>query len=92
MKNGKSAGPLGLVSEMVKAAGVAGVGMITDLVNRVIAEGVIRVVWDLRLIVICYKRNGVSVEKGNYSGLELTDQILRLAEKIMLKLLATCGH
>ena len=63
MKNGKSAGPLGLVSEMVKAAGVAGVGMITDLVNRIIAEGVIRVVLDLNLIVNCYNGNGDSVEK-----------------------------
>ena len=66
--------------------------MITKIVNRVIVEGVIPVVWDLSLIVNCYKGNGDSVERGNYSGLELTDQILKLAEKIIYKLLTTCGH
>ena len=92
MKNGKAARPLGLVSETVKASWVAEVGMITKIVNRVIVEGVIPVVWDLSLIVNCYKGNGDSVERGNYSGLELTDQILKLAEKIIYKLLTTCGH
>ena len=33
MKNGKAAGLSGLVSEMVKAAGEAGVDMTKDLVN-----------------------------------------------------------
>ena len=41
MKNGKVTGSLGLVSEMVKAAGEAGNDMITDLVNQIIVEGVI---------------------------------------------------
>ena len=36
MKNGKTAGTLGLVSEMVKVTEEAGVGMITDLVNQII--------------------------------------------------------
>ena len=36
MKNGKAAGALGLVSEMVKVTGEAEVGMITDLVNQII--------------------------------------------------------
>ena len=44
--------------------------MITKIVNRIIVEGVIPVVWDLSLIVNCYKGNGDSVERGNYSGLE----------------------
>ena len=75
MKNGKSAGPLGLVSEMAKAAGVAGVGMITDLVNRIIAEGVIRVVLDLNLIVNCYNGNGDSAEKRKlqWTGINRSD-------------------
>ena len=40
MKNGKAAGLLGVVPEMVKAAREAGVDMITDLVNQVIVEDI----------------------------------------------------
>ena len=35
MKNGKAAGPSGAVSEIVTAAGKAGVYIITDLVNQI---------------------------------------------------------
>ena len=43
MKNGKAAGPSGVVSYMLKAAGEAGVHMITDLVNQIIVERIIPV-------------------------------------------------
>ena len=41
MKNGKAAGPSGVVSEVVKAGGVVGIDMITNLVNQIIMEGCI---------------------------------------------------
>ena len=41
MKNGNTAGPSGVVSEMVSTEGEAGVDVITDLVNQIIVEGVI---------------------------------------------------
>ena len=41
MKNGKAAGPSGIVSEMVKAAEEDSVDMITDLINQIIREGVV---------------------------------------------------
>ena len=43
IKNGKVGGPLGVLQEMVKTTGEAGVDMITDLVNKTIVEGVIPV-------------------------------------------------
>ena len=43
IKNGKAGGPLGVVQEMVKTTGEAGVDMIIDLVNKTIVEGVIPV-------------------------------------------------
>ena len=36
MKKGKAAGASGVVSEVIKAAREAGVGMMTDLVNQII--------------------------------------------------------
>ena len=41
MKNGKTAELSGLLPEILKTAVEAGVGMITDLVNQIIVEGVI---------------------------------------------------
>lgn len=41
VKNGKATGPPSVVSEIVKAAGGAGVDMITDLPNQIIVEGFI---------------------------------------------------
>ena len=55
MKNGKIAVPSGVVSDMVKAAGEAGVDMIMDQVNKIIVEGVIPAEWELNNIVNCYE-------------------------------------
>ena len=50
MKNGKSAGLSGVVSEMVKSAGETGVDILTDLINQTILEGVIPAEGDIALI------------------------------------------
>ena len=51
MKNGKIVRPSGVVSEMVKAAGETGVGMITDLVNLIIVV-VIPAEWEFSTITL----------------------------------------
>ena len=52
MKNGKTAGPSGVV--MVKAARETGADMVTDLVNQIIVEGAIPAKWECSNIVNCY--------------------------------------
>ena len=86
MKNGKAAKPPDVVPEMVKAAGRARVDILTDLVNHIIVEGAILDEWELSTIVNCYMRKGDSLGKGNYRGLKLTDQILKIAGRITGKL------
>ena len=76
IKNGKAAGLLGVVLEMV-----AGVDIILDLVNQIIVEGDIPAEKEL------FKRNVNSLEIGNCRGLKLTDQILKTAERIIEKLI-----
>ena len=39
MKSNKAAGPSGIVSEMLKASGEAGIDLVTDLVNSILSEG-----------------------------------------------------
>ena len=86
MKNGKAAGPSGIVSEMVKAAGEVGIDMITNLVNQIIMEGCIPIDWELSTIVNCYKGKGDALDRGNYRGLKLTDQVLKVLERIIEQL------
>ena len=54
--------------------------MITRPSNQIIG-GVIPAEWELNTIVNCYKEKGDSLERGNYRGLKLTDQILKIAER-----------
>ena len=74
---------------MVKAAGEAGLGMITGLVNQIIVEGVIPAERELSSIVnCCCKRKRDCLERGNCSrGMKLTDQILKIAGRIIEKLM-----
>ena len=58
MKNGKAAGPSGIVSEMVKAAEEDSVDMISDLIN----QGVIPADWELSTIINCYKGKGDALQ------------------------------
>ena len=71
--------------ETVKAA--RRVDVITDLVNRIVVEGVIPAEWELSTIVNCYKGKGDSSERGSYRVLKLTDQVLKIAEGITGKLI-----
>ena len=79
MKNGKDAGPSGIVSEMVKEAEEAGAAMLTDAVNQILTPAE----WALSTIVNCCKGKGDSSERGDCRGLKLTDQILKTAERIL---------
>ena len=58
MKNGKAAAPYGVVSEMVKTAGEAGVDMITDPLYQIIVGGV-PAEWELCTIVNHLRENGI---------------------------------
>ena len=78
MKKRKAARPSGLVSEMVKEAGETGVEMIIDLVKNHIIVRVIPAEWKLSTIVNRYAGEG---------GLELPDQILKITETIIEKLI-----
>ena len=73
LRNGKAAGPSGVVSEMARTGGEAVVDMITDLVNPTIV-GVIPAEWELNTIVNCDAGKGDFLERGKYRGMKLIAQ------------------
>ena len=78
MKSGKAAGPSGIVVEMIKAAGDTGATMIRDLATAIIRDGKVPTDWEESFIVCLYKGKGDALDRGNYRGLKLTEQAMKI--------------
>ena len=83
MKSGKAAGPSGIVMEMIKAAGDTGATMIRDLATAIIRDGKVLTDWEESFIVCLYKGKGDALDRGNYRGLKLTEQAIKILERIV---------
>ena len=83
MHCGKAAGPSGIIAEMLKATGAEGVERARQLADAVITNGVIPKDWEESYIINLFKGKGEALERGNYRGLKLTDQAMKLLECVM---------
>ena len=70
MSDGKAAGSSGVVAEIIKASGEAGISLITQLFNTIIAEKKIPSDWDMSIIMKCYKGKGDATERGKLNLLK----------------------
>ena len=78
MKAGKAPGPSGIVVEMIWAAST-----IRDLAAAIIRDGKVPSDWEQSFIVCLYKGKGDALERGNYRGLKLTEQVMKILERIV---------
>ena len=83
MKSGKSAGPSGIVSEMLKASDDSVVPVLTRLINTIIREGRVPDEWNKSYIISLYKGKGDSLDCGNYRGLKLLEVLQKVLEQIL---------
>ena len=83
MGSGKAAGPSGIVLEMIKAAGDTGATMIRDLATAIIRDGKVPNDWAESFIVCLYKGKGDALDRGNNRGLKLTEQAMKILERIV---------
>ena len=83
LKAGKAAGPSGVIAEMFRSYSPALISSFAKLTTDIIREGKIPVEWDLSYIINCYKGKGDSMTCGNYRGLKLLDQGLKVVERIV---------
>ena len=83
MVSGKAAGPLGIVAEMLKPVGEAGAEEVCDLVENIISEGWIPTDWQESFIVNLYKGKGDALNRGNYRGLKLIEQVMKVLEHVV---------
>ena len=82
MKCSEVAGPSGIIAEMLKDAG-EGVGLVRKLVEAVFSSGMIPVDCEESFIQKLYKGKGEALDHGNYRGLKLTDQVMKLLEQVL---------
>ena len=82
MKAGRASGPSGIVVEMIRAAG-DGTSMIRDLAAAIIRDGKVASDWEQSFSVCLYKGKGDALERGNYCGLKMTEQVIKVLERIV---------
>ena len=83
MKSGKSAGPSGIIVEMLKAAGSKGIDFLRELIISVVKHGKIPEDWEMSFILNLYKGKGNALNRGNYRGLKLTEHVMKVMERIV---------
>ena len=83
MASGKAAGPSGIVAEMLKPVGEAGAVEVCDLIEDIISEGCIPTDWQESFIVNLYKGKGDALNRGNYRGLKLIEQVMKVLERVV---------
>ena len=68
---------------MLKAAGEVGIELLTEPTEVVFCNGVILTDWQQSFILNLYKGKGDALEQGNYHILKLTDQVMKLLERVL---------
>ena len=83
MASGKAGGPSGIVAEMLKPVWEVGTVEVCDLVENIISEGCIPTDWQESFIVNLYKGKGDALNRGNYRGLKLIEQVMKVLECVV---------
>ncbi|XP_056006898.1 uncharacterized protein LOC130050697 [Ostrea edulis] len=83
----EAAGPSGIVVEMIRAAGDTGVSMIRDLASSIVRDDKVTTDWEQCFIVCLYNGKCGALDRGNYRGLKLTEQVIKVLERIVESLI-----
>ena len=87
MKQGKATSPSGIITEMLKAGDEHCFQLLADLANCIIAENKIPDDWEQSFLISLYKGKGDALDRGNYRGLKLLEQTLKVVERIVENLI-----
>ena len=60
-----------------------GASMIHELAAAIICDGKVPFDWEQSFVVSLYKGKGDAVDRGNYRGLKLTEQVMEVLERIV---------
>ena len=83
MKCSKAAGLSGIIAEVLKAAGKEGVELARQLTEAIFRFGVIRTDWNESINLNLSKATSDTLDRANYHGLKLTDQVMKQLEHLL---------
>ena len=83
MKQGKSAGPTGVVAEMLKAAGETGTLWMTEVCNAVVKDGKVPEDLSRSWKVNVYKGKGDALTCGSYRSIKLLEHAMEVLERVI---------
>ena len=83
MKVGKASGLSRIVVEMIRETDDMSTSMIHNLAAAIIRDGKVPSDWEQSFIVCLYKGKGDALERGNYCGLKLTKQVMKVLERMV---------
>ena len=79
----KTAGPSGIIIDMLKAAGNDGIVFLGELITSVMMNGKIPNDWEMSFILSLYMGSGDALDRGSYRGFKLTEHVMKVMEKIV---------
>jgi hypothetical protein len=68
---------------MIHAASDTAASMIRNMGTSIIKDGKVPVDLEESFIVCLYKGKGDALDRGNYRGLKLTEQVMKIVERIL---------
>ena len=83
MKHGKAGGISGVVAEHLKGSGELGIGVMTELCNRMLDGEDMPEDWRSSILVPLYKGKGDVRECGSYRGVKLLEHGMKVMERVM---------
>ena len=83
MKRGKAGGISGVVAEHLKGSGELGIGVMTELCNRMLDGEDMPEDWRSSILVPLYKGKGDVRECGSYRGVKLLEHGMKVMERVM---------
>ena len=86
-KKNKAPGMSGLCAEMIEPVGEVADEYLAKLFNKIVSEGKVPNDWSESIIVNLFKGKGDALERGNYRGLKLLDQGMKMFERILEKII-----
>ena len=83
MKQGKAAGPTGVVAGMLRAAGETGTLWMSEVCNAVVKDGKVPEDWSRSWMVNVYKGKGDALTCGSYRGIRLLEHAMEVLERVI---------
>ena len=85
MKKGKAAGPSGVTSDLLRAAGRVGLRELTNIMNEKLYGEKIPEDWQNSTTIPIYKGKGDAMECGKYRGVRLLEHGMKVYEYVLEK-------